>query len=206
MISHHDEIEAKLDGKEVDLKTFLSWAHKLPNIERSEHSVNTPDDYYECGDAVVRHRGLDGKHELTVKRRKSTSSTRDREEIDLFFSDRTPHASVGAFLRATGYKLAFRLIKDNIYIFWTKPTPNITLVYCIYDVWDEDVPGTRRRFIEVEVEKGSNVTPETGKRYLRDAVDEMQRMFLDASFKPILGEPLNESLYEIFSGKRYSSV
>ncbi len=200
MISQHDEIEAKLDAKDVDLKTFLGWAFKLPNIERSEHCPSTPDDYYERDGAVVRHRGNDLKHELTVKRRKSAASTRDREEIDLKFSYDTDHESVGAFLRATGYTLAFRLVKNNIHIFWVKPTPNITLVYCIYDVWNEDEKGSRR-FIEVEAEKGSNVTPETGKRYVREAVAEMQK-----AFKPYLGEPINESLYEIFSGKRYSSV
>jgi hypothetical protein len=202
MISHHDEIEDKFDGAKIDLKTWLAWVLQLPSIESVEHSENTPDDYYECGDAVVRHRGIEGQHELTVKRRKSGTSTRDRQEIDLFFSARTPHDSVGAFLRATGYKLAFRLIKDNIYIIWTKPTPNITLVYCIYDVWNED-EGRRhaKRFVEVEVAKGSNVQPETAKRYLREAVDEMRK-----AFKPYLGEPLNESLWEIFSGKRYSSV
>jgi hypothetical protein len=109
---------------------------------------------------------------------------------------------VGAFLRATGYAHVLRLTKNNIYIFWVKPTPNITLVYCIYDVWDESGPSRfSKRFIEVEAEKGSNVTPETAKRYLREAVAEMQKVF-----KPYLGEPVNESLWEIFSGKRYSSV
>jgi adenylate cyclase class IV len=200
MISHHDEIEAKLEAQKVDLQAFLGWAHKLEGIERMERCSSTPDDYYECGEAVVRHRGTEGKHELTVKRRKSNASTRDREEIDLHFADSTPHASVGAFLRATGYAHVLRLTKNNIYIFWVKPTPNITLVYCIYDVWNEDEKGSRR-FIEVEAEKGSNVTPETAKRYLREAVAEMQKVF-----KPYLGEPVNESLWEIFSGKRYSSV
>lgn len=202
MISHHDEIEAKLDAQKVDLNTFLGWARQLEDVDRMEHCQNTPDDYYECGEAVVRHRGVEGRHELTVKRRKSATSTRDREEIDLFFSDRTPHESVGAFLRATGYTHALRLSKSNIYIFWVKPTPNITLVYCIYDVWDESGPSRfSKRFVEVEVEKGSNVTPETGKRYLRDAVAAMQK-----ALKPYVGDVVNESLYEIFTGKRYSSV
>jgi adenylate cyclase class IV len=200
MISAHDEIEAKLDAQRVDLKTFLGWMHAHPDIERMQHVDDSPDDYYECGEAVVRHRGVEGSHELTVKRRKSQTSTRDREEIDLHFSDRTAHDSVGAFLRATGYKLAFRLLKDT-YIFWVKPTPNITLCYAIYDVHVEGEPGRPRRFIEVEAEKGSKVTPETGKRYVREAVAEMQKVF-----KGYLDEPLNDSLYEIFSGKRYSSV
>lgn len=200
MISVHDEIEAKLSADEIDLAAFQEWMQSLPHLERFEHVEGRPDDYYECGSAVVRHRGIDGEHELTVKRRKSDTSTRDREEIDLTFSDEIRHESVGAFLRATGYKLAFRLLKD-VYIWWVQPTTNITLVYAIYDVWsDDEGPEKAQRFIEVEAEKGSNVQPETAKRYVRQAVAELQRVFGG------LGEPLNQSLYELFSGKTYSLV
>jgi adenylate cyclase class IV len=202
MISEHDEIEAKLSAQLLDMKSFIGWMLQQPHIERYEHVENSPDDYYENGSAVVRHRGVDGAHELTVKRRKSDSSTRDREEIDLHFTRKTAHKSVGAFLRATGYKLAFQLLKDA-HIFWIKPTPNLSMTYVIYDVWDADGPRHEaRRFVEVEVEKGSRIQPETAKTYVRNAVKRMQ-----AEMAPYLdGDPLNESLYEIFSGKRYSSI
>lgn len=202
MISQHDEIEAKLDAQALDMKTFIEWMLKQRDIERYEHVENSPDDYYENGNAVVRHRGVEGAHELTVKRRKSDSSTRDREEIDLHFDPKTSHKSVGAFLRATGYKLAFQLLKDA-HIFWVRPTVNVGLTYVIYDVWETDGPRHYgRRFVEVEVEKGSRIQPETAKTYVRNAVKRMQ-----AELRPYLdGEPLNDSLYEIFSGKRYSSV
>jgi adenylate cyclase class IV len=199
VISQHDEIEAKLSADNVDMMAFVNVMKSRPDLERYKYVSRSPDDYYENGTAVVRHRGKDGSHELTVKRRKSNSSTRDREEIDLHFSPTTAHESVSAFLRATGYVKAFTLTKEA-HIFWVKPTPNITLSFVIYDVWKQAEGGNARRFIEVEAEKGSNVTAETGKRYVREAVRQLQE-----SFKH-LGEPLNESLYEIFSGKRYSSV
>ncbi len=200
MICTDQEIEAKLAADNVEIAEFVKWIAKLEPVE-SKIVKDSPDDYYkgDVSTSVVRHRGVPGDHELTVKRRKSGSSTRDREEIDLRFAKTTTHREVGQFLRATGYQKVFQLMKEA-YIYWVKPTPNITLVYVIYDVWDtEEGSKSSKRYIEVEAEKGSKVTPDTAKRYVREAVTEMQAKFR-------LGEPLNESLYEIFSGDRYSSV
>lgn len=211
MISQHNEIEAKLLADGVQVPDFLEKMNALPFVKDYQR-IEGPDDYYECGEAVVRHRLYlrDGGHELTVKRRKSAASTRDREEIDLAFAAKTSREDVEAFLGATGYAKAFRLHKVA-HVFWVSPTPNITLSYALYDVWHGqgalalDKPsqvrahGPVRRFVEVEAEKGSAVSPETGKRYVREAV-----LWLRETFG--LGEPVNESLWEIFSSKRYSLI
>jgi adenylate cyclase class IV len=199
VISEHDEIEAKLAADKIDLQIFKSFVWSTAEVEKFLHVIG-PDRYYESGVNVVRHRQdrQDGRHELTVKRRKSDISTRDRVEIDLHFGKKTQPNDVDAFLRAVGFSHVFTLIKEA-HIFWLRVSPNLILTCVLYDVWREDEPTYRRRFIEIEAEKGSDVSPETAKKHVRRWVNMLNNEF-------DLGEPLNDSLYEIYSGKRYQSV
>lgn len=208
MIDEHNEIESKLDAKQVlvrDFKTFMTGQEQRGElvIEKYEHVLGN-DVYYEQGDNVIRHRYDDnyGWQELTVKRRKTSSSTRDRLEIDLRFADKTKYDSVQAFLVATGFKPVFKLIKDA-HIFWVRLTPSLTATFVLYESWQPDLAKMaghpRRRFIEIEMEKGSDITVETAKRHLSTWVKAVQWHFgLDGV--------MNESLYEIYSGKRYQTV
>jgi adenylate cyclase class IV len=202
MISEHNEIEAKMAAGTVDTDRFLKWMFSQPYIERYIH-VTGPDRYYENGPNVVRHREdrADGRHELTVKLRKSDGSTRDRLEIDLHFGKKTKPKDVDAFLKATGFTKVFTLVKEA-HIFWVRLTDDVLTTFVIYDVWRDKGDGEKtepHRFIEVEVEKGSDVTADTAKRHLRAQVKLLQAQFE-------LSEPLNESLYEIYSGKKYQQV
>jgi adenylate cyclase class IV len=202
MVSEHDEIEAKLAADNVSVSEFRRWMSAEVGLEQYLHIIG-PDHYYESGPNVVRHREdrKDGRHELTVKRRKSGGSTRDRLEIDLHFGKKTKVDDVAAFLKATGFTHVFTLVKEA-HIFWVKVTENITVTYVIYDVWRDAGDGKKldcKRFVEIEAEKGSDVTADTAKRHVRSLVRTLQQQFR-------LGEPLNESLYEIYSGKRYQSV
>jgi adenylate cyclase class IV len=202
MISEHDEIEAKLAADHVPVPEFRRWMTAEAGLERYLHIIG-PDRYYESGPNVVRHREdrQDGRHELTVKRRKSDGSTRDRLEVDLHFGKKTKPKDVDVFLKATGFTHVFTLTKEA-HIFWVKVTENLTVTYVIYDVWREGSDSKKldtKRFIEVEAEKGSDVTADTAKRHVRALVKSLQEQFR-------LGEPLNDSLYEIYSGKRYQTV
>lgn len=199
MISEHDEIEAKLAADNVSIADFQKYMAEFAGLEKYVR-ITSPDRYYECGPNVVRVRGRDGANdrpELTVKRRKSEGSTRDRLEVDLHFDDKTKIKDIVAFLGATGYTHSFTIEKES-HIYWVKLSDNLMATFVIYDVWLQD-EGKRARFIEVEAEKGSNVTAETGKRHVREQVKALQARFG-------VGEPLNESLYEIYSGKRYQVV
>jgi adenylate cyclase class IV len=197
LISEHIEIEAKLAADKVSLDDFKKFVMKL-NFEQYI-TVTGPDSYYERGDEVVRHRmdQKDGRHELTVKKRYSDGSTRNRLEIDLHFpaTGKTKTEDVDAFLKATGYTKAFTLVKEA-HIFWVKLSPSITSTLVVYSVWNEKTPDQKRRYVEAEIEKGSDVTVETAKRQLSTLVKNMQQELG-------LKEPLNESLWEIFSTKRY---
>jgi hypothetical protein len=205
MISEHDEIEAKLSADGVELDGFRDFvqSHRFSKYEE----VIGPDTYYESGDVVVRHRQdlRTGQHELTVKRRKSAKSTRDREEIDLKFSERTSTKDVAAFLKATGFTPVFMLVKIA-HIYWLE-SDGVPMTVVFYDVWQQE-PGSEplravqagaKRFVEVEAEKGSDAL----KRDAKAVVDTWVKRFQTVLG---LGEPLNESLYEIYSGKRYQSV
>ena len=198
MISEHNEIEAKMAAEGVAFDVFKRYIMETYEVERYEVVAGTPDVYYESGANVVRHRINPGRHELTVKRRTSTGSTRDRLEVDLHFGKKTNPEDVGAFLRAVSFEEAFTICKEA-HIFWARLSPQLQATFVIYDVWRAEEPGKRRRFIEVEAEKGSPCTPETAKRHVRRCVSNLQGRFK-------LAEPLNDSLYELYSGKRYQSV
>lgn len=199
-IHEHNEIEVKLPANRVDVDAFRAFCFGHKPVKYTIVS-ETPDTYWEQGANVVRHRdNLDGTHELTVKRRKSDASIRDRLEVDLHFAQGTRPPDVEAWLMQAGFRRAFTLTK-TAHIFWFRQKRHhVTVV--IYDVWRVGEDGERldeRRFIEVEAEKGSEVSVEAAKRHLRAWVS-----MIDCEFD--VGEPSNESLWEIYSGKRYGLV
>lgn len=198
MISKHDEIEVKIPADDVGVKLFKSFVARKLDFDRFLR-VEAPDHYYTHGSDVVRHRVDPVQHELTVKKRKSERTTRDRHEIDLHFDPhRTTPRDVEKFLAMAGFAFEFTVEKDS-HIFWGKLGPKVLGSIVIYDVWRTDAPRDTRRFIEVEAEKGSPCTPETAKRCIGSWTALLQREFG-------LGDPINESLYEVFSGKRYAVV
>lgn len=192
MVSEHQEIEAKFAADSVSADVFRAYCNAHLQVIEYKLVEEAPDDYYKSGANVVRERH--GPHELTVKRRKTESSTRDRQEVDLHL-DRDKPKDVAAFLEAVGFQKVFRLVK-TAHIFWARLSPNLVGTVVWYQVWRADKPQERRVFVEVEAEKGSDVTPDTAKRHVREQVKALQDEFK-------LAEPLNESLWEIYSGERY---
>lgn len=194
MINQDNEIEAKIAADNVDLANFMVWCE-----QQKPHRykfVNSPDYYYGQNGNVVRHRvNSQDSHELTVKKRKSGSSTRDRLEIDLKFAETTKADDVTSFLLATGFNLEFSLRKEAHIYWFTEGKTHLSVV--IYDVFCEGFPD--RRFIEVEAEKGSDVTVEHAKKRVNAWVKDFQDCFH-------VGDPLNDSLYEIYSGNKYQMV
>ena len=199
MISEHNEIEAKLEADDILVSDYCKYM--FGTLPTRYECVTGPDTYYTNGLNVVRHREkLNSKtHELTVKRRKTSQSTRDREEIDLHFLERTGVEDVRAFLKATGFKKEFRLVK-TAHIFWMTSN-GVELTHVIYDVWrdDDGSISQNKRFVEVEAEKGSDSTVAHAKREVNAWVKTLGEVFGPRA-------PLNDSLYEIYSGKKYLTV
>lgn len=201
MLSEHEEIEAKLEADSVNREVFEAWIwnrYKVTKLLRG----GGPDTYYEnAAGAVVRHRiaGDGSHHELTVKKRRSGISTRSRVEVDLHFGKKTQPDSVEAFLEATGYERKLQLMQDAT-VLWIQEVGvrgAVPLAVSIYDVWRVTAPvKSRRRFVEVEAEKGSDVLRSTALIAVEDVVKVLREEFG-------LAEPLNVSLWELYSGSKY---
>jgi adenylate cyclase class IV len=194
----HRECEIKLAADDVPVDEFVRWCFaKKPT--RYMQGVG-PDTYYGQGQNVVRHRkNGEGAGELTVKRRTSTRSTKDRLEIDLRFNDLTKVDDVERFLIATGWKPEFTVVK-SFHIFWFEAEfPSLEVV--LYDVrctYPNGKSTPSRRFVEVEVSKKDSGHVR-GFYALEDWEKQLREQFN-------IGATQSESLYEIYSGKRYGLV
>jgi len=67
MISQHEEIEAKLSADNVDIKDFKNWVLNETDGALGYKFVRGPDDYYESGANVIRHRKDSERQEITTK-------------------------------------------------------------------------------------------------------------------------------------------
>lgn len=193
----HRELEIKVSAMAVEPRLFRDFCY-AKGPERYLHIIG-PDDYYVQGENVLRHRKSGGPGELTVKRRTSMKSTRDRVEIDLKLDHGMTIEDVAAFLAATGWERQFTVVKD-CHIFWfegSRKTPGVEAV--IYDVKLVDAKGNDSwdRYVEIEIHKEDSNHPmalstlRTWEKQLRAEL-------------PSLGEVVSESLYEIYSGNKYS--
>ncbi len=197
MSSRTSEIEFKFNANHVTEAAFLAWG-VTQNPESYEHT-SWPDLYYAQEDSIVRHRWSDGAGELTVKRRKSQKSITDRVEVDLKFGPDVKCSDVSMFLTASGFKRVLTLFKEFVHVFRIKNRgAEVTVALYEVDALDERTHKRVKvkRFIEVEVEKGGPLSD-------RDAMImlEKYRDALTTQFK--LDSPVTESLFEIYTGRRY---
>lgn len=193
----HSELELKFKADGIDFKVFNKYMLKHAGFNSSKIYTASPDVYYKQGDSVIRHRqnGENGG-ELTVKQRKDDDSIVDRVEIDLKFAEGTTERDVTAFLLATGWVERLDLNKwSHIY---TVRRNGITSILAFYTV--EEYSGLEvnppRDFIEVEIDKENEISEQ-------QALDELNWWKKDLQFNLGLGEPINQSLYEIYTGERY---
>lgn len=167
-------------------------------------STKVPDVYYVNGKDVVRHRWRGaGAGELTVKQRKGRRQIVDRVEVDLTFSNDMRIADVQEFLRATGFKRTLTLFKDHCHVFWFDDD-GVEVVVAYYGVErlnerTRQVDGLRH-FIEVEVSKDSKLDDAKARALLEAWRRRMQTAFLG------LGHPIQFSLYELYTGKQYTTA
>lgn len=201
----HSELEVKFET-DITVADVTAWLMG-ENVERY-HKVDGFDTYYTQGNNVVRHR-CDGTRKLsvlTVKQRKSSDSIQDRHEVDLPQDLSVTAADVKAFMKMTGWEPLFTIDKTS-YIYHIKQG-EAHICVALYDVWPVQpgfmvtgggrIPmtmrGERRRFLEIEIEKDSDVSEETGQALLNQWTDSARGMF--AAMR--LEGPLNESLLEMY--------
>ncbi len=191
--ARHSELEIKIDASHIDRLKLFKWCNQKNPIEVVYASG--PDDMYVNATNVIRHRfSADGKfNQLTVKKRKSKHSTLNRLEIDLDFEPETTVSDVSSFLLALGWKKSFTIIKNA----WIFVFDNVTVVY--YNAYRKDKPNKIFTFIEVEIEKSFDLNLRKSKQLLNKWKKEIAKEFKTK-------EPLNKSLWEIFSGKKTNYI
>jgi len=193
----YDEIEVKYEADSINeyhLRNFLFGNYRVLEFK---HVNDSPDDYYTQGTNVVRHRHEDGHQgELTVKLRKAKRSVRDRKEVDLRFAPETTVADVVSFLKYTGWTKLFT-IRKSADIYWVEDKKAV-LTVSLYDAYNVESPKITKRFLEIEVEKGTTPTIEEAKVIL-DTWEKKIESHFD------MGTPCTYSLYEYFSGKKYKT-
>jgi len=198
MSDRHSEIEFKWDAGHVQEADFMAWA-ATQKPESYEHA-SFPDVYYAQGDNVVRHRWSSDAGELTVKRRKTAKSIVDRVEVDLKFAPGVKSADITAFLQASGWKRILTLFKVFVHVFRYHVGGSVVTL-ALYEV-EQLCEKTRkrintRRFMEVEVEKDSPLSDRGARLLLESWGARLTREFH-------LTTNVNESLFEIYTGRKYS--
>jgi hypothetical protein len=200
---HHHELEVKIAADSVQPVDFRNWCVTRGPSEYVR--LTSPDVYYTQGKNVLRHRlgdqrRITGAGELTVKQRTSSKSTKNRVEVDLRFSEKTTREDVERFLEATGWSPAFTVIKDCCIFFFLDQKPGVEVViYTVRCIYPDGRETEQRRFLEIEIHKADSQHVKaltTLKNWEEDIRSNFQG----------LGETQDQSLYEIYSGKRYNMV
>lgn len=193
----HTELELKFDASGISRDQFINWG--MAFLPVSYERVKGPDIYWRQGNNTVRHRWSGGAGEMTVKSRRSTHSTTNRLEIDLRFASDTTSMDVEAFLLASGWKQEFVLFKEcDIFRFLDfEDGCGVDVVYYTVGKLKEDKLIDKRSFIEIEIEKGSDLNSTRCHQVLEGWASAARD-----SFGSRLLKPMNKSLYEIFSGKK----
>lgn len=198
------EIELKYAAAHVAPDAFKAKVRELfTDAAKIEHISmrRTLDTFYLMpNDVKIRHRRVsdkDNKGELTIKSRKSESSTLERKEIDLPVAD---NSNVPSFMEACKAKELFTLGKD--YELFVIKYPEYSLDVVMYDAYRVKVDSlgepfkthaySEVRFLEVEVHKDSLVSAD-------EAMEIVGRVGRTISKALKLGAPLNASLFECFN-------
>lgn len=201
-MSRYVELEYKFDADEAEL-SIKEFNRVGQLLEPSEVATTSgPDVYYAHGPNVVRHRWRNGGGgELTVKQRKGRNQIVDRVEVDLRFAADMRLCDVSSFLEASGFKRALTLITEQcrVYTFEDEGADIQLAYYTVEKLNSKGRRVSRRSFVEVEVDKGASINDKKA-RVLLDTWATDLRCLLN------LKSPLKLSLYEIYTGKRYTTA
>jgi adenylate cyclase class IV len=191
------EIEIKWDASSVKRSLFnkaVADFCKQKKLKNKLVQVAAFDYYHSSKDGhVARHRSGAGTNELTVKSRISKNSTTIRREINLKLAKETSPIEVQEAMEEWGFTDNLPIFKDCDIYFINDGKYVVDIVW--YKVSSPRVVGPDKIFIEVEVH---NAPEKSSMRILNN-----WKKFLYANFEITDKNIINESLYEIYSGKRY---
>jgi hypothetical protein len=192
------EIEYKFDAGHISWEEFEEFVKNgfFDTFHIIKKQIfNGFDDYWELQDSVIRHRHWGQVNQLTVKLRKNKKSILNRIEQDLNFSKKTSSKDVSEFLRFAGYNKTVSIKKKSV-VLWLENEAGLHFTMVLYEVKCLNKEIKNKRFLEIEVEKSNYI----------DEVQAEEELFILKgliSKKFNLSNPMNKSLYEIYSGKVY---
>lgn len=192
------ELEAKFEVPHLTTGRFEAWCWKRSEADLMENGAFNKlagiDTFFAGNGVVLRYRRAApeepaaGSPVLTYKCRQRPGDIRDRIEVDLFLDEkRATEPQVKAFVQALGLREHFTILKESTIVHFGEK--GAIIVVALYDVLHQ---GQIRRFLEVEIEKSSEISDEDAAMVLSDWILEMQK---DLG----IGSPINQSLYEMFA-------
>jgi adenylate cyclase class IV len=195
------ELEAKFEVPHLTVGRFKAFAADLchPHLCLNLAGIDT---FFSGQGIVLRYRRsapgepLGGQSALTYKCRQSPGNIRDRYEFDLFLDDeRVSEETVRAFVKVMKLEEHFTIKKESwIYcqeVLDSDYGGDYKVILALYDVLHD---GKISRYLEVEIDKDGTVSDANARIILDSYIANLQRVLG-------VGEPLNKSLYELFSPK-----
>lgn len=212
------EIEIKVAADSVTKESFVEYVKMAyPGAKMKE--VTGIDVYFRNDQGhVIRFRDSVDYKELTVKKRSSRHNTLNRLEIDLKIEKASNFNDVVAFINSLGFSRQMTVIKDTLifdveelgneqtpkkaeYDKWYTPhfgiVPGTIVLYNAYSINPQGIQSKNYRFIEIEVDKAHSFD-----EYATNAIDKALLELRDGLADGI-DEPINQSLYEFFTGDSY---
>lgn len=194
------EIEIKWDAKELVRSTFKSRMDDFlsKNLYKNEQKSAQGFDYYyesETG-RVARHRHGTDINEITVKARLSSKSTTVRHEANVKLAIDMPVTEVECALSLMGFNYSFSIYKDCDIYFIHDGKAEVSIVWYVITVPQSKYKAPPRTFFEIEVH---NVPERESLKILKKWKKMVAENLLSLSEKMIIPE----SLYEIYTGKKY---
>lgn len=195
--------------KEIEIKWDASSLHRATFNEKmllflSKHSYKNEtknaygfDYYYESDSGrVARHRHGVDVNEITIKARISSKSTTVRHEANVKLTPDMPVTEIECALNLMGFNHAFSIYKDCDIYFVHDGAAEISIVWYVITVPQSKYKVPPRTFFEIEVH---NVPEKQSLKILKKWKKLVAEGILNLSDKNIIPE----SLYEIYTGKKY---
>lgn len=194
------EIEIKWDAKSLSRSLFNEKMRsflKNSNYKSEFKNAYGFDYYYESETGrVARHRQSIDVNELTIKARLSDKSTTVRHEANVKLTVDMPVTEIERALNLMGFEYSFSIYKDCDIYFVHDGKAEISIVWYAIKNPQSKYKVPTRIFFEIEVH---NVSEKESLKILKKwkkMIAESELSLNDSSIIP-------ESLYEIYTGKKY---
>ena len=193
------EVEIKWKAEKIGKNEFKNKMIKYltqHGFQYENKEAKGFDYYYESAQGrVARHRQSPDLNELTIKARVSKTSTVVRHEANVRLSDEVPLKEVETALKLMGFQPVFPIYKKCDIFFIQDGEAEVSVVWYVV-TYPKDKKVRPKVFFEIEVH---DIGEKTSLSLLKKWKAVVAETLLGLSDKDI--EP--NSLYEIYSGKKY---